>query len=99
MKLLLSLLSKWNHCLDNCKPCSVLSFSKLFESVIHNDVSHSFKSIFSCCQHGFIKSVPTVAIFARRLQVVSPPVHFQSQLDVVYDEVVLRDLLQRVLND
>ena len=85
IKLLLSLLSKWNHSLDNCRPCSAPNnFSKVCESVIHNSVSHSFKSIFNCCQHGFIKSISTVAIFARRPQVAYPPLHSQHQLNVVH---------------
>jgi hypothetical protein len=71
--------------LGNCRFCSVpYNFPKIFESVIHNNVSYSFKSIFNRCQRGFVKSISTVAIFARRLHVVSPPIHFQRQFDVVY---------------
>jgi hypothetical protein len=85
-KLLLSLLLKWQQCVGNYRPISIPNnYSKIFEFVIHNNVSHYFKSVFNPCQRVFIKSVSTVAIFPRRLEFVTRPVYAQRQLDVVYN--------------
>jgi hypothetical protein len=49
-----------SYFLSNYRAISILdNFSKVFEFVIHDHVSHYVKSKLNCCQHGFMKSRST----------------------------------------
>jgi hypothetical protein len=70
---------------SNYRPISILNtFSKLFELVIHDHVSHYLKFKLNPCQHGFIKSKSTITNPVTYLDFTTPLVSCQSQADTIY---------------
>jgi hypothetical protein len=70
---------------SNSRPISILKkFSKLFESVIHDHVSHYLKFKLNPCQHGFTKSKSTTTNLVTYLAFITPLVGSQRQADAVY---------------
>jgi hypothetical protein len=69
--------------MSNYKLISILSnFSKLFEFIIHDHVSHYAK--FNRNQHGFTKTKSTVTSLVTFLDFLTSVVHGQRQADAVY---------------
>jgi hypothetical protein len=65
-------------------PISILNaFSKLFQVFIHDHdhVSHYLKFKFNPCQHGFIKSKPSITDLVTYLGFMTPLVGSQRQAD------------------
>jgi hypothetical protein len=68
----------------NCRPISLLNnFSKVFEIIIHDQLSYYFKSKLHQSQHGFIKSISTVPNLIAYLNTVTPVVCSQGQMAAV----------------
>jgi hypothetical protein len=66
-------------------PISLLSnFSKIFEFVIHDHVSHYLKSKSSPHQHGFSKTRSTSTNLVTYVDFISPVVDSQRQADAIY---------------
>jgi hypothetical protein len=71
--------------LVNYRPISILNnFSKVFEFVIHDHVSHYLQSKRNCCQHGFIKSRSTTSNLVTYLDYITPSVSSQLQVDAIH---------------
>jgi hypothetical protein len=69
----------------NYRPISILNnFSKVFEFVIYDHVSHYFQSKLNCCQHGFIKSRSTTSNLVTYLDYITPLVSSQRHVDAIY---------------
>jgi hypothetical protein len=67
------------------RPISLLNnFSKLFEFVIHDHVSHYLKVKISPYQHGFTKSKSAITNLVTYLDFISPLVGSQTQADAIY---------------
>jgi hypothetical protein len=67
------------------RPGSLLNnFSKVFEIIIHDQLSYYFKSKLHPSQHGFIKFKPTVTSLITYLNKVTHVVCSQGQMDVIY---------------
>jgi hypothetical protein len=60
------------------------NFSKSFESVIHDHVSHYLKFKLNPCQHGFTKSKFTTTNLVTYLNFITPLVSSQRQADAIY---------------
>ena len=60
------------------------TFSKIFEIIIPEHVSHHFTSKFIPRQHGFVKSKSTSTNLVAYLYVITPLVHPQLQDDAIY---------------
>jgi hypothetical protein len=70
---------------SNYRPISLLSnFSKIFEFVIHDHVSHYLKSKISPHQHGFPKTKSTSTNLVISVDFISPLVGSQRQADAIY---------------
>jgi hypothetical protein len=68
---------------SNYRPISILNnFSKIFECIIHDHVLHYTKLHPS--QHGFSKSKSTDTNLVTSLDLVTPAVRSQRQVDAVY---------------
>jgi hypothetical protein len=68
---------------SNYRAISILNnFSKIFECIIHDHVSHYTK--LHPNQHGFSKSKSTVTSLITFLDLVTPAVRSQRQVDAVY---------------
>jgi hypothetical protein len=64
---------------SNYHPISILNtFSKLFELVIHDHVSHYLKPKLNSCQHGFTKSKSTITNLVTYLDFITPLVSSQG---------------------
>jgi hypothetical protein len=59
------------------------NFSKLFELVIHDHISHYLKFKLNPCQHGFTKSKSTITNLVSYLETISPLVTSQGQADAI----------------
>jgi hypothetical protein len=69
--------------MSNYRPISILkSFSKLFEFIIHDYVSHYAK--FNQNQHGFTRNESTVSNVVTFLDFLTPAVCSQHQADAIY---------------
>jgi hypothetical protein len=69
----------------NYRPIAILNnFSKVFEFVIHDQVSYFLKSKLNSSQHGFIKSKSIVTNLVTFLDFVTPIVCSQGQTDSLY---------------
>jgi hypothetical protein len=72
--------------MSNYRPISLLNnFSKLFEFIIHDDVSHYAK--FNPNQHGFTRTKSTVTNLVTYLDFLTPVVRGQRQADAIYFDV------------
>jgi hypothetical protein len=70
---------------SNYRPISILNnFSKLFELVVQDHISHYFKFKLDACQHGFTKSKSTITNLATYLEFITPLVTSQGQADAIY---------------
>jgi hypothetical protein len=70
---------------SNYRPISILNnFSKLFELIIHDHVSHYLKSKLNPCQHGYTKSKAAITILVTCLDFITPLVGSQGQADAIY---------------
>jgi hypothetical protein len=70
---------------SNYRPISILNnFSKLFELVIQDHISHYLKFTLNPCQHSFTKSKSTVTNLVSYLESISPLVTSQGQTDAIY---------------
>lgn len=70
---------------QNYRPIAILNtFSKIFESIIHDHIYHFLKSKLSRSQHGFIKSRSTVTNLVTFLDFTAPLVCSQGQSDSIY---------------
>lgn len=70
---------------DRCGPISILShFSKPFELVIHDNVSHFLKFKLNLCQQGFTRSESTVTNLVICLDFIAHLVISQGQADATY---------------
>jgi hypothetical protein len=77
-----------NRALAGNRPISIFSnFSKIFESIIHDNISFYFKFKLLPNQHGFIKSKYTVANLVPYLNDDLPSVCSQGQFNFVYFEL------------
>jgi hypothetical protein len=76
-----------NHAtMSNYRPISILNnFSKLFEFIIHEHVSHYAK--FNPNQHGFTRAISTVTNLVTFLDFLTPVVRGQRQADAIYFDV------------
>jgi hypothetical protein len=71
--------------LNNCRPISFLSsFSKIFEFVIHDHVSHYLKYKISPYQHGFSKTKFISTKLVTYVEFFSALVGSQGQADAIY---------------
>ena len=71
--------------MNNYRPISILkTFSKIFEIIILQHVSHHFRSKFNPRQHGFIKSKSTSTKLVVYLYFITLLVHPQLQGDAIY---------------
>jgi hypothetical protein len=69
----------------NYRPMAILkNFSKFFNFITHDYVSHFLKSKLNCSQHGFIKSKSTVTKLVTFLDFNTPSVCSQGQTDSIY---------------
>jgi hypothetical protein len=69
----------------NYRPISILNtFSKIFELIIYDHVSHSFKSKLNPCRHGFTKSKSTITNLLTCIEFITLLVSSQSQVDAIY---------------
>jgi hypothetical protein len=62
----------------------LIFFSKLFELVIKDHISHYLKFKLNPCQHGFTKSKSTVTNLVSYLESISPLVTSQGRADAIY---------------
>jgi hypothetical protein len=62
----------------------VSNFSKVFELVIHDHISHYLKSKISPYQHGFTKTKSTSTNLVAYVDFIAPLVGSQSQVDAIY---------------
>ena len=70
--------------MNNYRPISVLSiFSQIFEIIIHEHISHHSKSKFNPCHHGFIKSKFISTHLVAYLDIITPLVHSQHQVEAI----------------
>jgi hypothetical protein len=70
---------------SNYRPISILNtFSKLFEFVVHDHVSHYLKSKLNPCQHGFTKYKSTITNLVTYLDFITPLVSSRGQVDAIY---------------
>jgi hypothetical protein len=70
---------------SNYRPISILNnFSKLFELVVQDHISHYFKFKLNACQHGFTKSKSTITNFVTYLEFITPLIASQGQADAIY---------------
>ncbi|PNF20040.1 hypothetical protein B7P43_G05817 [Cryptotermes secundus] len=70
---------------SNYRPISLLSnFSKIFEFIVHEHVSHYLKSKISPYQHGFSKTKSTSTNLVTYIDFISPIVGSQRQADAIY---------------
>jgi hypothetical protein len=66
-------------------PISLLNnFSKVFEFVLHSQMSHYFTSKLNPNQHGFLKMKSTTTNLVTYLDFISPLVFYQRQVDSIY---------------
>jgi hypothetical protein len=69
----------------NYRPILLLNtFSKVFEIIIHDQLSYYFKRKLHPSQQGFIKSKSTVTNLITYLNKVTPVVCSQGQIDAIY---------------
>jgi hypothetical protein len=72
----------------NCRPISLLNnFFEVFKIIIHDQLSHYFKSKLHPPQHAFINSKSTVTNLITYLNTVTPTVCSQGQMDAIYFEL------------
>jgi hypothetical protein len=70
---------------SNYRPITLLcNFSKIFEMVIHDDVSHYLKSKINPYQHGFSKIKSASKNVVTLVDFVTPLVRSQGQADAIY---------------
>ena len=60
------------------------NYTKIFEIIIHEQVSRHLKSKFSPHQHGFIKSDSIIKNLVAYLDLISPLVHSHFQIDAIH---------------
>jgi hypothetical protein len=101
----LSVFRKGKTSSGNYRPIAILNFSRVFEFIIHDRVSHFLKSKLNSSQNGFIKSKSTVANFVTFLDFTTPLVCSQGQTGFIYFDfsnafdVLPHTLLQHKLSD
>jgi hypothetical protein len=90
--------------INNYRPISPLSdFFKIFEFVIHENVSHYLKSRISLYQHGFSKTKSTRINLINYVDLIFPLVGSQRKADVIYFDlcnvidIILHSLLLLLL--
>ena len=67
------------------RPITILNtFSKIFEIIINEHVSHYLKSKFNPRQHGIIISKSTTTNLVAYLDIITPLVHSQCQVNAIY---------------
>jgi hypothetical protein len=70
---------------SNYRAISIVSnFSKLFEFVIHDHISHCLKSKISPYQHGFTKAKSTRTNLVAYVDFIAPLVGSHRQVDAIY---------------
>jgi hypothetical protein len=70
---------------SNYRPISILkNFSKLFELIVQDHISHHFKFKLDACQHGFTKSKSTITNLVTYFEFITPLVTSQGQADDIY---------------
>jgi hypothetical protein len=70
---------------SNYRPISLLNnFSKVFEFVVHSQMSHYFTSKLNPNQHDFVKMKSTTTNLVTYLDFISPLVSSQRQVDSIY---------------
>jgi hypothetical protein len=83
---------------SNYRPISILNnFSKVFEYIMHDHVSHYFTHKLNPCQHGFTKSKSTVTNLVTYLDFVTPLVCSHHQVAVYFDPSSAFDLVPHSL--
>ena len=73
--------------IKNYRPIAILSVpSKLYESIIYNDIYRSICNSISIHQHGFMRHRSTASNLINITQFISQQIHEGSQVDVVYTD-------------